>query len=539
MNLISALSAGIPDAASGWAEIYDRGSSTRAWTYASFEGAGADTTGADIQLGAAGNAEVYVANVVDVRVYDIDGVLRREFTAGVSAGAVEVESGSFTGTDYDSGATGPGKPTTLQEILDSAISSFGSVDWESNLLSLKAVTSNAMVYANVKSPLYGAVGDNVTNDTAAATAAHAASDVVYYPAGQYKISYSTTAGLILPAHCRKVIGAGLDRSRIISNSEVFDLSSSVAGASFSDLSMETTSEVATAIVVLSGGARNFSFDRCKVLSGGTAVYALSGVLAKVFMDKCQLVTGTTGSAVSLISGEVSLRDCSLSNGLGDYVFVGPYIQAAKIVMNGCSIFMESDSESPSFGTVIMPGAIGLESFGTSFNTNDGALAYQWMFNTSLSPKYVIEEGTSYDNYQLQNLIYPSTASPCERASIGSRNKGYSNTSSSSSGYIFNFNRYYDIRHTITGTGASSFTIQADQKPLAPGMRAKVTLINTSSTAVTTMPDSATVKVPTYYHVSSGSPYIATASRSTFFFESAYSSSESALVWVGTSGVGPF
>lgn len=197
MQQIAALIAGVRGAELGTASLYKRGTSTRASWFATFEALSPNSTGADISLDSHGGAEVYVNELVTVVVKDAAGTTVREFVAGESAAASEVITQSFSGTDYDSGATGAGYPTTVQAVLDSVETSFGSTDWNvlvgGTSISVQNAMASTSLFVNVKAPQYGAIGDGTADDTSAINAALTAADTignatVYFPPGTYKIS---------------------------------------------------------------------------------------------------------------------------------------------------------------------------------------------------------------------------------------------------------------------------------------------------------------------------------------------------------------
>lgn len=202
MHLVDPLAAGVRGAENGRAALFRRGSSTRASWYSSFE---AETgtlngTGADIQLDSNGGAVVYVAEYVTVRVYAstaTGGALIREFVAGSREDAVEVQSVSFTGTDYETAATGTNKPVPLATVTDRWLDSAGAPDWNvlyngASITLQQAVSGN--IFVNVKLPPFNAVGDGVTDDLGAINAALVFADAtlggatVYFPPGVYFVS---------------------------------------------------------------------------------------------------------------------------------------------------------------------------------------------------------------------------------------------------------------------------------------------------------------------------------------------------------------
>ena len=202
MQLVDALAAGVRGAENGHAELYLRGTSIRATWYASFEGDGADSTGANISLDAYGGATVYVASLCDVVVKNSLGTTIREVVAGARDDTVEVVSPSFTGTDYDTAQIAANKPTTLAAVLDSWLTSAGGTNFNVNIggqtvTIMQALAGNTVV--NVKADPYNAEGDGVTDDTAAINAAVVYANAlgggtVYFPAGNYLIS--DTIGLL-------------------------------------------------------------------------------------------------------------------------------------------------------------------------------------------------------------------------------------------------------------------------------------------------------------------------------------------------------
>lgn len=196
MQLISTLAAGVAAAPLGKAEVYVRGTSTRATIYAGFEASTSDSSGSDVQLDSYGSAIRYVNQLVDVRVKNADGSLVRSFVEGGAAPNTEVISAAFSGRDYVTAQQGTQKPTTLQAVLDLWLTKAGAPDWQVLVSGVptsivNAVNSVAGIFFNVKSPEFGATGDGSTNDVAAIQAAHDAAEaagggVVIFPPGEYR-----------------------------------------------------------------------------------------------------------------------------------------------------------------------------------------------------------------------------------------------------------------------------------------------------------------------------------------------------------------
>lgn len=219
MQLIAPLLAGFANAPLGHAEIYVRGTATRATWYASLEGDSPNSTGANITLSAQGAALVYVNQLVDVVVKDVDGVQLWNFGDGVAAPNVEVRSLAFTGIDYDTAASAPGNPTNLKAMADLWLAKNGAIDWQVLFNGAATTIQSALgplvglVY-NVMSPAYGGVGDGVASDQSAVAAALAAAvaaggGIVFFPEGTYRLTSA-----IAWDNSVMILGVGMNKSVI-------------------------------------------------------------------------------------------------------------------------------------------------------------------------------------------------------------------------------------------------------------------------------------------------------------------------------------
>jgi hypothetical protein len=203
MQLIDTLISGVEGAGSGTAEIRKRGTASFATTYQDFQGTVTNVDG-PLTLDSEGQLEVYVNELVEVTVKDSAGTVVAQFVNANDAPAVEVKSLSFTGPDYDTAAVAAGGPTTLQAVLDLVLASFGSTDFKVLIGGVATLLQDAFgfsteLFYNVKSPVYGAVGDGTTDDTvaiqAAMTAASAAGGgVVFFPQGRYRTTATLNPG---------------------------------------------------------------------------------------------------------------------------------------------------------------------------------------------------------------------------------------------------------------------------------------------------------------------------------------------------------
>lgn len=219
MHAIHELVCGIRGAEDGTVDIYERGTSTRAVYYTSYEGDGATTPTAALALDANGGGAFYVNETCDVVVRDAGGTEVRRFTSATAASAVEVISQSFTGTDYETGASAVSEPVTMATVLDLWKTNAGAEDWKVLVGGVKtklqtALGSIGVLFFSVKDPIYGATGDGSTDDAAAIQAALDAAEtagggIVFFPKGTYRHTtrMSVAAGVSL-------LGAGPGASRV-------------------------------------------------------------------------------------------------------------------------------------------------------------------------------------------------------------------------------------------------------------------------------------------------------------------------------------
>lgn len=299
MHLISALLCGIPGAANGTAELYQRGTPNRATWYEDFEGHGADSSGADIDLSSTGHAVVYVAELVEVVVKSSAGTTLRQWVDGVSANCVEVRAASFTGVDYDTAKSAAGNPTNLDAVLELWDDSAGAIDWEvgSGGTPLDdAVTAVAGIFYNVKA--YGAVGDGVTNDaTAIASAITAATNAgggtVYFPPGTYLSNVNITQA---PTVAIQGAGAGVSILRFsVASRTIF------WKALIQDMTIDSSVNLTGAHVTWGSGAvEPLRLVRCTAGNETfSAAYCVDGQMAnvQVLIESCVFnVIGATQAA---------------------------------------------------------------------------------------------------------------------------------------------------------------------------------------------------------------------------------------------------
>ena len=341
MDLLSSLNSGFAAAANGTAEIYIRGSSTRATWYPDLEASSSNSSGANITLDAYGSALVYVNQLVTVIVKNASGGVVRSYVDGYSAPNIEVISPAFTGIDYVTAASAVSEPTTLQAVLDRWATNAGAPDWKVLINGTSTTMLNALgalsglVY-NVKSPAYGAVGDGVTNDQTAiaaclAAAVAAGGGIVFFPKGTYLI---TTA--IEWDHRVSVLGVGASLSVITinspSNARILTWTvgtaatspQSIIGVSFAASQANTGEQLYSTVAV------NLVIDRC--LFGGSSsctgdLLSFSGASkVRILSSRCT-VYGTAKTAMTWSASTVALvQGCHIDT--GNTTYTGSFIKAS-------------------------------------------------------------------------------------------------------------------------------------------------------------------------------------------------------------------
>lgn len=346
-TLVQFLAAGVNGAASGSATFLLRGTASTAQPvmYNEFEGLTQPATNV-VTLDANGAAEVYVDAYVDVEIKNSAGTTLRTVTVGNSAPLVEVQSTSFTGTDYDGApANTVGEPITLKAILDKWITSAGASNWQvlSNGVATNlqtALASVAGIFVNVKDPAYGATGDGVTDDTTAILAAHsaAAGGIVFFPAGTYKMTTGSPSGANL-----NWLGAGAGAS-IISGSTSTTLlqltDNTVTGwKNFTGLSF-TSSGTYDQLFVLEE-TQNVTFSRCTFDGTNCTVAIVAGSaapgLSKYLFTDCDFNLAAATplgifNAAPTASRHLSIKGCNFKVPAG---FTGTILAGTDMVVDGC------------------------------------------------------------------------------------------------------------------------------------------------------------------------------------------------------------
>jgi hypothetical protein len=313
MHLVTALAAGVRGGENGTAEIYRRGTQTRASWYTDSIATSTNASGDDVDLDANGGFTLYVNEVVDIIVKDSLGVAVRTFTDGYSAPGVEYRGQSFTGTHPVTGESGAGSnyPITAQEIFDLWKDSAGATDFKvlfnGAATLLTSIVGNLLgLVFNVKDSAYGAVGDGSTDDTAAInaaiTAATASGGTVFFPAGTYRVT-----SLITVQHDVNLVGAGSEFTAILTDhATAGTLSYNAAGSGnhasnlLSGLRIGASQANTGARVNIVSGGR-VVIDRCRLgsttNSNGYALLIASSATTRLHVRDSILVTNASNSSV--------------------------------------------------------------------------------------------------------------------------------------------------------------------------------------------------------------------------------------------------
>lgn len=424
MNLITPLTSGVKGAEGGTAQLRRRGTSTPATWYDAFEADGNSFT-SDVVLDSNGGATAYVNEIVDVTVYDTAGTVVRRFTAGQDAPAVELKSQSFTGTNYESGSSAAGEPTTVQTALDLVKTSFGALDFKvttpsGDQLVKDAIAPASLAVYNVTSTAYGATGDGVTDDSAAVQAAinaaeAAGSGMVYFPTGTYfcQSVLNCTGDLVFAGDGQELSVLKMDFD---AGSTMFSLDAGTRTV-FRDLAIEhdASTDYAASVVVLRLSGDSCSFERCRLGSatglGNTArVISLENGTLDMFTTRVYVSNPASGSALTsalyLVGSntpELRAVNCTFESvGAGNATTVH---LVYAIAAAGCRCFFANCKFKPSGGTVLSRTFYVNEGnemafVGCDFLDNGTATTSTHLFGNTATTVFAVAAGCLFDNDSL-------------------------------------------------------------------------------------------------------------------------------------------
>lgn len=493
MQLIHVLAAGIRGAENGTAVIRARGTAQRANWYETFYGAAPSTQ--DVALDANGGAAAYVNQLVDVEVLNTDGEVVRSVVAGDAAPGIECITQSFTGVDYDNGASGASKPTTLQSILDRWKASAGATDFNVSLnggtVPIQTALSGGTVYVNVRAAPYNAAGNGTTDDTSAIQsainiAALAGGGTVFFPPGTYR----TTAALSVPSKV-SLLGSGPAGSEIRLDHATADCVT-----------------IPDAIAALYQVIAQLTISPSQGNSGSVISVALTGA---PFLQNCVLgdSTHTDGDVIDCATGAALLRDCvvlvSAQNarafvGLqllawntlflgppsGNYSPVDGMIVAEFVRLADCALTTSGATSGTSVLLYVDGGS--LTATGCSFSAGAGATAtaIELADYAGSAPGGVHEAACGF--YGVTPYAYTATAVALSRVSLGSRSNLWTLTAVDGDTTLPTAS-YGTVVAQVTSAAAAVLTLQ----PIPEGNEVVVIVDNDSGGASGSISFSANVR----------------------------------------------
>lgn len=511
MHLIAPLVTGINGAESGHAEIYNRGTSTPATYYSTFEGAVHGTSAANLTLDSFGGAEAYVNNLVDVVVKSTSGTTVRSFTAGDASGNTEVRSAAFTGTHYDTAASAVSNPTTLQAVLDlwktnAGNHVSGSIDWKvraggisKTLAAWMGVIGGNPVY-NVKDPTYAATGDGTTDDLAAinlATAAAAsAGGIVYFPPGTYSVS----GAVAIPAKV-SMLGAGMESTTI----------------QVDHASAKCFTTAATTYGTYIGGFRLTAGEP----NSGTVVEFLGA--CEIIMEQCY-IGGTDNNATQLVDSaaaaqHVTVRDCVFQPGADAVDSIDCDLHTSgRWKIEGCRFILPSTHNATNaviYGNLmdvrdcvfetgsVTTGTLAVISIdntvndatvtGCKFATSGGATVTCITLGTYTAAARFIEADNDFPLYTDANTTAYSYTLAVSGAQVQLKSREHRVQITAQTGaFVPETDQYGVIILTTTGTGSVSMSATNGAPEGAPGM---VVAYKASDGAQSVGPDDEATSVP--------------------------------------------
>ncbi len=508
-TLVQFLASGVRGAESGSATFVLRGTASSAASvmWNEFEELTQPATNI-VTLDANGAAEVYVSAYCDVELKTSAGVTLRTVTIGNSDSLTEVQSASFTGTDYDGNpANTVGHPITLQAVLDKWIESAGAADWkilsggaEFTLAAAFAAVSG-ILFINVQHPDFGATGDGTTDDTSAILAAIAAANggIVFFPPGTYKVTTLTLTGVNV-----NIMGSGQGVSIISGTtaSELIVVADNTASGwkNFRGLTLTCSGSYEQLVALEQNQNVTFSgcvFDGTNVSSDIIEIAGNTG-LARYFITDCafSLPDGNIRAINNLAASnerEISVKGCSFIMA-DDYS--GDCILGADFNVSGCT-FDASAVTSGEYHAVYPEDASVAGKFVGTFTGNrfldGGSDGYAFYLPGIKTGSVFIENGNTFsgfveptgsgDSGQVYFISYHADHDE-STLSLGSRigkTRYLTKADNADDPYLVDAVLVAEkvIIYNDYGGGTSTFAI--DPEALPPGASATLIVINQSGT----------------------------------------------------------
>lgn len=507
VNLVQFLAAGVNGAESGTATFVLRGTASSAASvlYSDFEGTTQPGTNV-ISLDANGAAEVYCDAYVDVQLRSSGGTLLRTVTVGNSAPLVEVQSTSFTGTDYDNDpANTAGEPITLKALLDKWITSAGAVDWKvlfngsaTNLQT--ALAGIAGMFINVKDPQFGATGDGVTNDTTAILAAISAAQsagggIVFFPPGTYQVTQLNPSVVDVV-----LMGAGEEASIIrgtSANTFLLRFSDNTAASSKRITGLGFAASAAYSTFIEIEENQQLTIDNCKFDGTNISAAFISRVDAdgesNVSISACAFIDVESTACIRNLSDDgeslflVSGCRFQLTSSFTGNVILGPDFIISQCKFDGSLItsgtyyhiqLVSSEDSTRHVGTVSGCHFLDGGSDGSAFRL--GTMGPECAFNESNNTFVGFSSDDSGEN--VYSVSFDTTYDDSEDGQVvlGSRSgKQFTIDGTSGTTISLGTGRMVGAADTIVinHTNASDLTVNLGSMPI--GMRIKVYVYNDS------------------------------------------------------------
>lgn len=315
LQLVQAIQSGLVNPstgavlASGKCRFYDVSTLTPQTVYS--DSAGASPITQPLTLTAGGTGTVYTASGCRCIVKDATDTTTLYDIAVINGTAPAAQF--VTSTSFNGGTT-----TTLQAVLDAVDNSFGGTDWKYKIGTSERNLSTVISEIQLTPQDYGAVGDGVTDDTAAfaalATAQASLNRPVFIPKGIYQLSSAITftgAGVTISGAGRGDITtnppSGGTTLRGTNGSASTLIISGAAGIVQNLCITHATSTSGTALTVAGGLANVASVRNVAVISGTHAVGFHCSAQSAHATD-C-LINGTAGT-----TGTWLLENCSFPGG---------------------------------------------------------------------------------------------------------------------------------------------------------------------------------------------------------------------------------
>jgi hypothetical protein len=256
---------------------------------------------------------------------------------GASTLASVAVSGAVTGAGFTAFAASPPPIGVVAPNTGAFTTLAGSVT-ATGATTSRTLANRFADTVNVKD--FGAVGDGVTNDTAAVQAAVAASPnrKIYFPKGNYPISSTVTL-----AGSQTIVGDGMaDCTTFIalgSGFDVFNISSSYAAivdCAFSSATPRTSG----AYITLSGANRGNRIANVRMNNGHKGIW-ISGASVITFIENVEIIntTATTGIGIHIQGGnDTMISKVVMDNPLLSQPAYGVLIQSSEAVwMTDCDM----------------------------------------------------------------------------------------------------------------------------------------------------------------------------------------------------------